>query len=248
MNLYIAILPVIGLLIYIYKKDTHKEPSNLLIKCFIFGVLSAYAAMYLEEFLGIFFYTDDLKYGYINLFISVFVCIALVEEFVKWFIFKTQVYNDKEYDESFDSIVYSVFISLGFACIENILYISKFGVYTGILRGITAIPAHAYDAVIMGYFLSYSKNQKDKQKYYLALSLLVPAITHAIYDYLITAELFGMWIIFHIFMLIFSIIFINKLSKTNKSFIQNTINYCRYCGNKINIQDNYCRNCGNKIN
>mgnify|MGYP002514454572 CR=1 FL=1 len=55
-------------------------------------------------------------------------------------------------------IVYSVFVSLGFACFENILYVfANQSIAVGISRGILSVPGHACDAVFMGYYLSMAK-------------------------------------------------------------------------------------------
>ena len=60
-------------------------------------------------------------------------------------------------------IVYAVFSSLGFACIENILYVLSGGVGIAILRAILSVPGHMCFGVIMGYFLSQAKVNQVKQ-------------------------------------------------------------------------------------
>ena len=227
MNFIIAILPVILLLNYVYKLDSHKEPKNLLKKIFYIGALTCIPAAFIEISLENIFYTDDLKYGYLNLLISVFFGIALIEELVKWIVIKTQAYNEKDFDESFDAIVYSIFSSLGFACLENIFYVFENGISIGIARAITSIPSHMYDAIFMGYFLALAKRNdiyKGKKDSYIILSILVPTTTHAIYDFLIIGELHIYWLIFHVIATIFSLILIKKLAKENKLFIENQKN------------------------
>ena len=163
---YIAVLPVIILLNYINKRDSHQEPKGLLRKVFFFGILSAIPIVIVELILKDVFPNDNV-FGLVALFISVFIGIALVEEFFKWLVVKIFVYNKDEFDESYDGIVYAVYSSLGFACIENILYVLSSGIKTGILRALTAVPGHAYDAIIMGYFLGKAgmyKKQNDKSK------------------------------------------------------------------------------------
>jgi RsiW-degrading membrane proteinase PrsW (M82 family) len=67
------------------------------------------------------------------------------------------LYNNKNFNEPFDGIVYAVIVSMGFATIENIIYVFQYGFATGILRLFTAVPAHAAFGILMGYFLGKAK-------------------------------------------------------------------------------------------
>jgi len=242
--LLIATIPTILLLIYIYNKDTNKEPKNLLSKVFILGMLSIIPIIIIEIILSIFFDTENTN-NLISLFINVFIGTALVEEGFKWLIVKYNIYNNKEYDEYYDGIVYGVFASLGFAIIENINYVFAKGIGIGLARAITSIPSHAVDGVFIGYYLSKSKiDSKNKDKYIL-LSILIPTLLHTIYDFLIIANnilFIIVWMIFHITIVIIAIILINKISKNN---IKLNIRYCSKCGKEV--KGNYCSSCGNKI-
>ncbi|MGC4023033.1 MAG: PrsW family glutamic-type intramembrane protease [Cyclobacteriaceae bacterium] len=94
------------------------------------------------------------------------------------------LYPNKNFNEPFDGIVYAVSVSLGFAGLENILYVtnSPDGIATGIMRMFTAVPAHATFAVLMGYFLGRAKCEPGKS--YLAwYGLLTATLFHGAYDY-----------------------------------------------------------------
>ena len=256
--IYVAILPVIILLNYINKKDSHQEPKKLLRKVFIFGILSVIPILIVEMVLKDYFPTDKFP-DLITLFISVFVGIALVEEFFKWLVVKIFVYNKDEFDESYDGIVYAVYSSLGFACLENILYVLGNGIKTGLIRAVTAVPGHAYDGIIMGYFLGKAglyrkKGDKSKEKLNIFFSLLFPTITHTIYDFLLFARddtLIIVWIFYVIFTTIICMSLANKSSKSNKLFLEtqaieqsSNIDYCPNCGTKYLENANFCTKCG----
>jgi RsiW-degrading membrane proteinase PrsW (M82 family) len=129
---------------------------------------------------------DPTQMNIKDLIIYSFICVSLIEESSKLFFLYKSSYNHKEFDYTFDMIVYSVFVSLGFAFFENILYISKGGLLTGISRAFTAIPAHASYGVFMGIFLSkakcYEVKNPNKSKLYKLLALLVPILMHGLYD------------------------------------------------------------------
>ncbi len=110
--------------------------------------------------------------------------VALIEEFSKFIFVRWVLYPNKHFNEPFDGIVYAVSVSLGFAGLENILYVmnSDNGVAVGVLRMFTAVPAHATFAVLMGYFLGRAKHEQGKS--YLAwYGLGAATLFHGAYDY-----------------------------------------------------------------
>ena len=92
------------------------------------------------------------------------------------------------FDEHMDGIVYAVCVSLGFAALENVVYL--FGNYpdvigVGISRALFAIPGHFFFGVLMGYYYSLAKYSKDDNRYYMILTLLAPILAHGAYDSLL---------------------------------------------------------------
>lgn len=222
-SLVLIFLPIYLICLFVYKKDNKKEPKKFLRKLFFFGILSCIPAAIIELVIEPLF-GDINKLNLFSLFIYVALGIALVEEFCKWVIVYKKTYDNKEFDQTYDAIVYSVFVSLGFACLENILYcISSNSVLTSLLRALTAIPGHTLDAIIMGNFLYLSKtlllnNNKKQSKRMLLLSILMPTLVHTIYDYCIFTDRLIFYVIFAIFLLfiyIYSIDKIKYLSKNN---------------------------------
>ena len=262
--LYLAIVPVIFLLAFIYKKDTKSEPMNMVVKIFFLGVFSCIPTVIVELLLGNMFSTDEFS-SLARLFINVFIGVALVEEFFKWIIVKLVGYNNSNHDETYDAIVYSVFASLGFACFENIGYVFSYGFDTALVRAFSAVPGHACFGVIMGYFFSKAKqsvhNGSNNEGMYLLLSLVIPTLVHTIYDFLIFSgvELLSIiWFLFVITLFIVCFILVSKAAKENAYFVKHyitiqnnqtnstTAKFCPHCG-KQNSGDHFCTVCGNKF-
>ena len=103
---------------------------------------------------------DDMSIS--QQFIKAFIVVALVEEFSKYIIVKYYAQNNREFNEPFDGIVYAVMVSMGFAALENVLYVYQYGSSTGITRAFTAVPAHATFGILMGYFMGKAKFSKNK--------------------------------------------------------------------------------------
>ena len=274
----LAIIPVALLLFYIYKKDFKKESKGLLIKLFFAGVASCIITLILsgiEKAIIPFFGNDTTYMGIGELFIYFMLGVAIIEEFSKLLMTYLVGYNNKEYDEVFDGIVYAVFVSLGFACFENILYLfaanaGDLGInpYTlGVMRGLTAVPSHAADAVLMGTYLSIAKTyrlkgNKDKEKKNLLLALVIPMLAHGFYDFCLSAGslIYVLAIlIVEIAIFVYCIKKINKISKENNHILNNPeaaeenqqvnmINNQNRVPNTYPNQPRFCRNCGSPIN
>lgn len=218
----LAIIPIIFLGIFIYKSDVvEKEPIFLLCKLFIFGVISTIPCVFIESLfiktIGTSFDTNTILY---KLLVSIF-CIALVEEGYKALFTYTIAFKDKNFNHVFDGIVYSVFTSLGFACLENILYGFEYGTGATLIRAITSVPAHAFFGVFMGYYLGLAKQEKRKKnnkkfRLYSLLSIIVPIIIHGLYDFLLLTNNDFMIIIF--FILVIGLYFMSyiKIKKLNE--------------------------------
>ncbi len=181
--LLLAIAPITIVLFYIYIKDKfEKEPIKILTKSFFLGAtVSVLITAVLSAVLGNLLPVTDVK-NIGQQFVQAFIVVALVEEFSKYVIVKLYAQKNKEFNESFDGIVYAVFVSMGFAALENVLYVFQYGVATGVTRAFTAVPAHAVFGVLMGYFMGKAKFSKNK--FILNITgLLLATIFHGAYDF-----------------------------------------------------------------
>ena len=153
--LILAIAPVVTIILWIYLKDKYdKEPIYILSKFFIIGILVSVVAIYIEETL----IKINIFIGKTYIFYMSFIVAGLVEEGLKALVLIPNLLKEKNFNERLDGIIYSVFLSLGFATVENIIYIlledpiSAFEV--GVIRSIISVPAHMMFAVIMGYYIT----------------------------------------------------------------------------------------------
>lgn len=185
-----AIAPVVIILFYIYFRDKYeKEPLGLLFKALFLGGLTVIPILFLEgflmEFIPIFEFSNRA-----HAFYEAFVVAGFSEELFKFIALYILIWKSKEYNEHFDGIVYAVFISLGFAMIENIKYVYNYGETVAITRAFLSVPAHGLFGVTMGYYLSLSKfslNRITKQTYFY-YALIFPIILHGSYDFILMAN------------------------------------------------------------
>jgi RsiW-degrading membrane proteinase PrsW (M82 family) len=248
--LVLAVLPVYLLCAYVYAKDKEKESKKLLRKLFLFGMLTIIVAVILELLLGLIFKAEDNS-NYIIQFISIFISIGFIEEICKWTVLRIGAFNNKEFNHIYDMIVYSVNVSLGFAVLENILYVLSSGFATGIVRALISVPGHACFAIFMGYYLGLAKiNQvndlKNKYMKNIILSILSPTLIHSIFDFLLLSKSNLNIVIFLVFLILIYILCLKKikiLSSVSSNFKEIPHNnYCTNCGSPL--IGRYCTKCG----
>ena len=185
-----ALIPALILGWWIYKKDSLRpEPLRMLYKAFLYGVGSTFVTLVITSFLsmaGLMIYDLGSFAGAVG---TALFAAALPEEISKLLMLWLFMRKNPYYDEYLDGIVYAACVGLGFAATENVLYLvqSTDWVGTGIIRGLTAVPAHFAIACAMGYF--YSKRHfGDRSKLTAACVLAVPVIIHWVYDALAFSE------------------------------------------------------------
>jgi protease PrsW len=179
--LALALAPGVAIGFYIYLSDKHeREPVGLLMLSFFFGILSVFITLLISRIIEYFFTIDTQSVS--EQAVHAFLIVALVEEFSKFLFVRGILYNNANFNEPFDGIVYSVMVSMGFATFENILYVVEGGIGTALLRMFTAVPAHATFAILMGFYLGKAKFE-HKKSYYALYALGVATLFHGAYDY-----------------------------------------------------------------
>jgi protease PrsW len=189
----IALAPGVAIILYIYLKDKHeREPLSLLLISFIYGIFSTLITLAINVPFELFIAVkeDDL----VGQFYDAFFKVALVEEFSKFIFVRFVLYPNKNFNEPFDGIVYAVMVSMGFATLENLIYVYQYGFETGLLRMFTAVPAHATFGVMMGYFIGRAKFTHQRQLYLSLVALFAATFFHGAYDYFwFIGQVTGVW-------------------------------------------------------
>ena len=194
MNLIlISLAPVFIIAGYIYYRDKYeKEPWKILIKALIIGVLITFPVILLERLLSLYLPYNHMSAAAYNAFIVA----SFSEESLKYLGFMLFIWKSRHFNEKFDGIVYAVFISLGFALVENILYVMDGGVSVGLIRSLTAVPAHALFGILMGFYFGMAKFFPAKKTSYLLLAWSLPWLFHGFYDFCLMSEHYLLLILF----------------------------------------------------
>ncbi|MBU5438548.1 PrsW family intramembrane metalloprotease [Tissierella sp. MSJ-40] len=194
----IAVTPAAAIIFGIYLSDRYdREPLKLLIGTFLLGALAVIPSIIVEEFL-IKFNVFPSAFG---AFYNAFIVAGLTEEYFKRLAILKYPYKTKYFNEKLDGIVYGVFSAMGFATVENIIYVVftyTNNPYIGLYRGIFSVPAHGVFGITMGYYLSLAKFDADKKRSRknLLRSLYMPVILHGLFDFILMAEIPQLTILF----------------------------------------------------
>lgn len=191
--LALAVFPVIVLATYIYRKDRfEKEPVRMLIKAFLFGCLSVVPAIFLESFLSSLYtgFGGDSLPGFVYGLYNGYVVAGSSEELCKLLLLMWAVWRSRDFNEYFDGIVYATFVSLGFASLENILYVFSqdnfsSALMTGSMRAVLSVPGHFLFGVAMGYYVALAKFQPEKRGTHLLMAFFFPMLLHGTFDALL---------------------------------------------------------------
>ena len=218
-----ALVPAAFLMVQVYRLDRiEKEPAGLLLKLALFGALSGLAAGAIE---GALTRVLDVTLGgsMLRLVLENFLAVALVEEACKRWVVLKFAWNHPAFDYRFDAVVYCVFSALGFAALENILYVAEYGFAVAVSRALLSVPGHCFFAVYMGIYLGQAKMaERAMQWYYIELpdespgqylraSLLVPTLLHGFWDFSLSVGGWLMTVLFYLFVLAFFIDAYRKL-------------------------------------
>lgn len=217
-----ALVPPLFLLVQVYRMDkVEKEPKSLIVKLFLFGVLTTIPAAIVESL------AEGVLSGILSketvLFILIdnFLCVGLVEELVKYMALKGVSWNHPAFNYTFDGIVYAVSVSIGFAAAENILYVQEGGLSTAAIRAVTSIPGHCIFAIYMGIAYSLAKyyetrgDLKLRQKY-LNRALLIPMLLHGFYDFCASMDS-GIWAtVFLAFVIVLDVVAYRKVREMER--------------------------------
>lgn len=190
MDIYIilvtALLPIIVLGYYIYHKDKKSpEPTEQLVKAFLFGILSVPVSFCISIPLGIIVLYPVEATSILGSISTAFFGVAIPEEIAKFFMLWLLLRKNRYFDEKMDGIVYAVCVSLGFAALENIMYLfsnAESYLSVGIVRAIFAIPGHFCFGILMGYYYSLAKFYPKTPKKNKVLILIAPILAHGLYD------------------------------------------------------------------
>ncbi len=187
-----GVLPSFIWLLFYLRKDAHPESNRMILKIFFYGMIAAIPAILLE--MGIIGEVSKLNLSPILISVlSIFIGVALVEEFLKYLVVRGKALRSSELDEPIDVLLYMIICALGFAASENILILFSLGptFLLGEALSITAFRflgatfLHALSSGVLGFFLALSFFDLKNRGKFLLLGIALATLLHGLYNFAI---------------------------------------------------------------
>jgi RsiW-degrading membrane proteinase PrsW (M82 family) len=181
--LAVSIAPALGFMLLILRMDRREpEPLGLVMRVVALGAASAVPAGLLEAALGRLPFLQGTGIGAAAL--SSFIQVAPVEEICKLAVVLLFVWRNPNFNEENDGIVYVGASAIGFALLENVGYVTRHGLGTGVLRAFSAVPLHVFTAVVMGLYVGRAKFAAGRIRRVLLIlcGLALAWLIHGLYD------------------------------------------------------------------
>lgn len=175
--LTVAIAPSLALFSYFYLRDQFSgEPSKLLFQSFIYGAVLTFPILFSQ-------YVFEEEQLFNSIVTTTILFPSLIEEFFKWLVLLIAIYRHVDFEDPYDGILYGASVSLGFATVENILFLLEYGTEIAFIRALLPVSSHAIFGVVMGYYFGKAKFSHDGVEYkWLFLALFTPFILHLLYN------------------------------------------------------------------
>ncbi len=186
--LLLALAPGVFWLVYFYSRDRYEpEPLSWVLTVYLLGMAVTMPVAILEGGL-------ELATGS---FISAILVAPVVEELAKYLVVRKTVYESQEFDEPVDGIVYAAAAGLGFATLENVIYVFSsyqeslvLALETGLLRGVLSVPGHVLFSAMWGYALGQARFLPVRRgKAVIFQGLLIAMAAHALFNFLLISDL-----------------------------------------------------------
>lgn len=185
-----AIVPSALLVWYFHARDIFPEPPRVLWITFLLGAFTILPIGIIE--VPIDALLSNLTNPYLIGILKAFCVAAIPEEVFKLGVLVFYSLRSPAFDEPMDGIVYGVVASLGFATVENLLYVFDGGLGTAVIRAFTAVPMHAFLGAVLGYYVGQAFVHRDRQWRWIATGYCAAVALHGWYDSpLLTLDAFG---------------------------------------------------------
>lgn len=210
----VAVAPCAFWLWIIYLGDKCKpRQKGLMIRTFFFGAAVAIPVALIESFL----YPGSVQNN-LSLATSAylaFVVAGVTEESGKFLVMRFSAYTSPHFNQPEDGLIYTASVALGFATLENVIYVLSYGLQVILARGLFSNLAHVLFSSLWGYPLGLAKLGLIKNKYLVYLGLVGAMVAHGVFDFLFLTGTVYTWLVIPLFAGMV-VVFILMMRHTNR--------------------------------
>ncbi len=181
----IALSPAIALVWFFYARNAYTPARKSLVTLlFIAGAGSALGALVLnhmvEKYTMLWANAPDATHRVLFWLLGV----GLNEEFAKMAPLLLFLYPRRDFTTPYQGLLGAASVALGFAALENLFYLERYGTVTLLVRSVLTVPAHAFFSIPMGVMMAYSRHARGEAArfFWLLGGLVVSVAFHGLYD------------------------------------------------------------------
>jgi RsiW-degrading membrane proteinase PrsW (M82 family)/rRNA maturation protein Nop10 len=247
--LILGAVPGLLWLFYFYlRPPTPPRSLSNILRVFLCGCVCTVPAGFLEHITEARIDQDTIQQAAITSFLLV----APIEEFFKLLAVWVAVYRSNDFREPIDGVIYSVTAALGFASVENIVYLGLLGPEVFLLRALFATPAHVMFSVMWGYSMGLARFRRDRELLIILKGFIAAVVLHGGYNFLVAAHPPAAWIALIPLMVFMAFLMIRIIRKFRKDYPfppigEGAVICCPTCGAYTVEGDELCSRCGARI-
>ncbi len=190
----LGVIPSLIWLAYYLREDVHPEPKKMIVVVFLWGCVITIPTFFIQIGLTNLLNGVEINFTAKNLMYWFFV-IAFTEEFLKYLVIRLKVINSPHLDEPLDIMLYMVIAALGFAAVENVLYlfapvgqfslnafISRTLIIT-LIRFVGATFLHTLCSAVIGYAVAISLCDQKNRLLEASFGIFMAVVLHGLYDF-----------------------------------------------------------------
>lgn len=191
--IFFGILPSLAWLFYYLRKDVHPEPKSMVLSVFLWGALITVPVFFVQIGAVNLLEKINLNPAAYSL-IYWFLVISFSEEIFKYFVIKIRVMKSPHLDEPTDIVLYMIIAALGFAALENTLYLFtpdplpfndllNRSLVISIVRFLGSTFLHTLCSAVIGYSLAISFNNAKKRRLIIVGGIIMATLLHGFFDF-----------------------------------------------------------------
>ena len=243
--LAMAAAPAVALGLFLYGRDRGcRQPPRLLGRLFLWGALSGPFVGFAEHVGGLLLGMEGPP-SPLQAFLYYFIVVGGLEEFAKYTVARRLAYATPHFRQVYDGVLFCVASTLGFATLENILYIltagdAAAGVALG--RALTAVPSHVANGVVMGYALGRAHAAKGttREGQWIRFGFLGAVVLHGAYDFMLVLP--GAAALLFLPVMLLGWVLAWKMIR--RALAVSPFSRCAGCGGGVPRAASYCPRCG----
>ena len=180
-----GLFPALAWLWFWLREDSeHPEPRRLIALAFLAGMATVAVVIPIQKFVA----------GFLTTTTVIFAAWSVIEEVTKYLAARITVLKRREDDEPIDPVIYMVTVALGFAAVENALFLMSplagdtlmDSVMTGNLRFIGATLLHVLSSAVVGLAIGLSFYKGERVRlHYAWIGVILASLLHSGFNFLI---------------------------------------------------------------